>query len=138
MSVEAMRNYEEFSKSLRNFHDWMGESAPGAMDLDFFVERKGQFLVIEMKPWQRGVALNYGQHKALHALSKQPNTRVYLAGEDKGERIHLACFNTAPPPVVRRNGRTVCWWPPDRFIPTDRAGLRELVSEWWADASEAA
>lgn len=131
-TIDPVRNFEAFSKSLRDFHSWLGDAAPGATDLDFFCERKGHFLVIEAKPWTKGVTLLYGQHRALYQLSRQPNTRVYLAGEDD-DAIHLACFNTSPAPVVRGNR---VWWPPDRFIPTDQAGLRKLVRAWWSDSGD--
>lgn len=135
-AVDALRNYGEFQKSLRDFAGWLGNAAPGASDLDFVCERNGHFLVCELKPWQRGIVVPYGQHKMLWRLSQQPNTRVYLVGEDDGERLHVACFNTAPAPVVRRYGRRVeCWWPPDRFVPSDKEAMRELVRSWWSDAS---
>jgi hypothetical protein len=134
---EAIRNFDTFSKSLRNFHDWLGDAVPGAMDVDFFVERKGQFLVVELKPWTRGVVLSYGQHLALYRLSCAPGFRVYIAGED-GEDVHVALVNDAPKPeFTRSRGRVEAWWRPERFMPVGREGLKHIVKSWWADAGEA-
>lgn len=131
---DPLRSYEEWRKSVRNF-EWLQDAAPGAMDVDFLLERGGHFLVVEAKPWMKGVSVPYGQHKALLALSRQAETRVYLAGED-GDVLHLACYNTSPAPFIRKVGRKCdAWWPPDRFIPTTRDGLRSIVKAWWEDAS---
>lgn len=132
--TDPLRNYETWRQSIRNF-EWLQDAAPGAMDVDFLLERGGQFLIVEAKPWMKGVSVPYGQHKALLALSRLPKARVYLAGED-GERLHLACYNTSPAPIIRKVGRKCdAWWPPDRFIPSDQGGLRVIVRAWWEDAS---
>jgi len=133
-----LRNFDEWERSLRNF-DWLGDAVPGGMDLDFMVERKGNFLVIEGKPWwsgSGGVSVPYGQHLALYRLSRQENFRVYLVGEE-GDLLHLLHYNDAPKPQVRRRaGKPEAWWPPERFIPTNRDGLRRILRGWWRDASE--
>lgn len=132
-AVAPIRNFEEWSKSLRNFADWLGSAAPGAMDVDFLCERNGQFLVIESKAWQKGLAVPYGQHKALYALSKEPNFRVYLAGEDGDDVIHLARYDTSPKPTFMRQ-RKAMWWSPEVFIPSTKEQLASLVKAWWNDA----
>lgn len=140
---QAMRNFEEWQRSLRNF-EWLSDVVPGAMDIDVMVERKGHFLIIETKPFMPkvGVYVGYGQHKALYALSKQPNTTVYLIGDDAGTaqrlpRRYLLCYNAMPAPaVIRRNGKPHAYWPVEKFIPTNTEGLQQIVREWWDDASE--
>lgn len=130
-----LRSHAAWARSMRNF-EWLLDSVSGAMDVDCMIERNGHFLIIEGKPWSGGVRMPYGQHKALYALSKQPNTRVYLVGED-GEDIHVALYNEAPKPVYIRTG-SVAFWPPERFVPTTKEGLSKMVQAWWRTADEAA
>jgi hypothetical protein len=128
---DPLRSYEEWQTSVRNF-SWMENAAPGAMDVDCLIERKGQFLVIEAKPWRTGVVMPYGQHRALFQLSELENFRVYLVGED-GEDIHVALYDGAPAPIYLRD-RSASYWPPERFVKTTKAKLRDMVSAWWRDA----
>lgn len=130
----TMRNFEEWQRTLRNFEGWLDGAVPGAMDVDFFCERNGNFLVIESKPWRKGVVVPYGQHKALYALSKVEKFRVYLAGED-GDVVHLARVDTAPKPKYLRKSNEVLWTP-DTFIPSTHKELRKLVAAWWKDAAD--
>ena len=101
--TDPLRSYDQWQASIRNF-EWLGDVASGAMDVDVLIERKGNFLVIEGKPWVKGVKMPYGQHKALYALSQQPKTRVYLVGESKNH-LHVACYNTSPAPIYLRRER---------------------------------
>lgn len=136
MTEESLlRSHETWAESVRNFQ-WLHEAVSGAMDVDLMVERKGHFLFIEAKPWQDGVVMPYGQHKALYALSKQHNTRVYLIGEGK-DHLHVVCYNTAPAPVYLR-GKRCSYFPPDRFIPTTKDALADMVNAWWKDADASA
>jgi hypothetical protein len=130
--VDPLTSFEAFSESIRNFAGWLGEAAPGGMDVDFLCERNSHFLVIEAKPWRSGVVMSYGQHKALYALSKVDKFRVYLAGED-GDVVHLARVDLAPKPQYLRKSREVLWLP-EVFIPTSKEQLASLVSAWWRDA----
>lgn len=130
--VSPLRNFDAWEKSLKNFAGWLGRAAPGAMDVDFLCEKGGQFLVIEAKPWQRGVSVPYGQHKALYALSLLREFRVYLAGEDD-DVIHLARVDLSPKPSYDRRTKT-CWWSPEVFIPSTKEQLASLVESWWKDA----
>lgn len=132
--VDEIRNFAKFQDSLRNFQ-WLNGVAPGAMDVDCLIERKGNFLVFEGKEWQGGVVVPYGQHLALYRLSQQPQFRVYLVGEDD-DQLHLMMYNDAPAPVIRRRGRATAWWPPSRFIPTTKEQLARLVKAWWKDAED--
>lgn len=133
-TVSPLNNFEAFTESIRNFAGWLGDAAPGGMDVDFLCECNGKFLVIEAKPWRSGVVMQYGQHKALYALSKQDGFRVYLAGED-GDVIHLARVDLSPKPrYLRRSGQVL--WEPDVFIPSTKEQLSSLVSAWWRDAKD--
>ncbi|MFA5937379.1 MAG: hypothetical protein WC822_05915 [Candidatus Paceibacterota bacterium] len=136
--VAPIRNPKKMVEGLKNFHSWLGDVVPGACDVDFICERKHRFLVIELKDWFHGIHVPYGQHLLLYRLSKQPNTRVYLAGE-AGETIHMAQYNDAPAPkFVKRNGRTFAYWEPARFLPLSKDGVRSVVQAWWEDAADAA
>ena len=128
----ALRSYDTWADSMRNF-SWLLDSVSGAMDVDCLIERKGNFLIIEAKPWSKGVRLPYGQHRALYQLSLQPNTRVYIVGEDKDETIHVASYNNATKPIYVRKSNMI-FWPPDRFVPTSKDGLSKMVKAWWRDA----
>lgn len=127
----ALRNYDTWAGSMRNFQ-WLLDSVSGAMDIDCLIERKGNFLVVEAKPWTKGVRMSYGQHRALYQLSLQPNTRVYLVGEDRDETIHVTCYNNSPRPIYIRKSNSVLW-PPERFVPTTKDGLSKIVKAWWKD-----
>jgi hypothetical protein len=134
MAEQKMRSFDNWQESMRNF-SWLLESVSGAMDVDCLIERKGNFLIVEGKPWSRGVRMPYGQHRALYQLSLQPNTRVYLVGEDKDDTIHVACYNNSPKPVYVK-GKNLIFWPPDRFVPTTKDGLATIVQAWWKDAGD--
>jgi hypothetical protein len=125
-SVDAWR------KSISDF-SWLKEAVSGATDLDLFVERKGKFFVAEGKPWQRGVIMPYGQHRALFQLARLPQFRVYLVGESNNS-IHVANVGTSPAPIVRRGRPTTAWWPPERFIKTSRDKFADTLRAWWNDA----
>jgi hypothetical protein len=133
--MSELRSFDSWNKSLRNF-EWLTEACSGAMDIDVFIERKGQFLVIEGKPWQDGVDISYGQHKALYALSKQPNTTVYLVGEAPRDVLYVACFNSSPAPQYVRHKRAM-WWPADRFQRTTKNKFKNYVEAWWKEAEAA-
>lgn len=132
---ERLRSYSAWRKSVKNF-DWLQESVSGAMDVDLLVERKGHFLIIEGKPWygQGGILLPYGQHRALYQLSKQPNTTVYLLGED-GDDVYIAGYHEHPSPRYWR-GSSQAYWPPDRFRKTTKHAIRLMLQQWWEAASE--
>ncbi len=128
-----LNSYKAWQESLRNF-EWLNEVVPGAMDVDVMVERHGKFLVLEGKRWASGVDVPYGQHRALLALSKVPQFRVYLVGEGE-ERLHLLDYRRAFAGRPRKVGRILkVWLPPDLFIPSNPDGLRALVKGWWDDA----
>ena len=122
---------------MKSFESWLGDVVPGACDIDFVCERGHNFLFIELKDYYHGIHVPYGQHLLLFRLSKQPNTRVYLAGED-GDTIHMASYNDAPKPdFVKKNGKVMAYWPPARFLPLTKDGVRSVVESWWQDAEAA-
>jgi len=132
---QTLRSYANWATSVRNF-EWLMDSVSGAMDVDCLIERRGHFLVVEGKPWNNGVNLPYGQHRALYALSQQPRTRVYLVGEKpKDDVLHVACVNTSPKPVFVR-GTNQVWWKPETFTPTTRELFVLMVRAWWEDCDE--
>jgi hypothetical protein len=135
--LEPLRNFEAWQQSVRNFEAWLkGTKAPGAMDVDALIERRGQFLVFEGKPWTNGVSFGYGQHLALQALAKVENFTVYLIGEsDDGTRWLMPYSESAKPITSRKNGKLTVWWQPKCFLPVDTDYLKKLVDRWW-DAAD--
>lgn len=126
--TDPLRSYENFQASIREF-SWLQDVVPGAMDVDILIERHGHFLVVEGKPWRKGVVLPYGQHRALYQMSLLPNFQVYLVGED-GNDLHVALYNDAPAPLYWRR-TSESFWPPERFIKTDKAKMADIVRAWW-------
>ena len=61
-SMATLNDYDTWKASLRNF-DWLEDVVSGATDLDVFIERKGQFLVLETKAWlpDTGMRMPFGQ-----------------------------------------------------------------------------
>lgn len=135
MSKPGMRDFDKWSESIRNF-EWLADAAPGGMDVDCLIERKGKFLVFEGKPWRKGVVLPWGQHRALVELAKVPNFRVFLVGE-AGERIFLAEVATAPKPAYMRNSSQALWHP-DSFMETTKPLMAQFVRDWWEEVTNAA
>lgn len=133
--ADPLRSYDEWSKSLRNFESWLGDAAPGAMDVDALIERRGKFLFLESKPWQGvGIAMGLGQYLALSALSELEGVSVWLVGETGGdERFVLDVKPGAQ--KIRRLGRTHAWWGAEAFDRVTVEQLQERVREWWEEAS---
>lgn len=130
---QKMRSYEQWHASLQNF-EWLSEVVPGAMDVDVFIERRGHFLVIEAKPWQNGVNVGFGQHLALEALSKLDEFDVFLVGEVEGkDSLKVIRYDAGEP--IKKGTRPV-WFPPRRFLSTNKAGLAQIVKGWYDEASK--
>lgn len=132
----VIRNEQAFADSLRNFASWLGDVVPGASDIDFMCERNGFVLVLEGKPWTNGVNVPYGQHKALKALSEKPGFTLYLVGESGSDRVYVMRYNASNKPLVtRQDGKPYAWHPADRFIPSTKDGVKDLVGAWWEAAA---
>lgn len=128
--ADELRSFSSWQRSLRNF-DFLTSAVPGGMDIDLMVERAGNFLFIEGKHYNHGIHVNYGQHKALFSLCRQPNTTVYLIGETDGLKFHLLRYDPEVKPQFVRKGRVSAYWAPERFIPVSRNGLTDVVVQWW-------
>lgn len=129
--LDPLRSYDEWAKSVRNFHAWLGTAVPGASDIDLMVERSGNFLVIEAKPWTNGVTLGYGQHLALARLCELDSHSVYLVGESD-EKVYVMAYSPHTKPITsKKSGKLLAWFPPKCFLPATRDGLKETVAEWW-------
>jgi hypothetical protein len=92
-------------------------------DLDGFVERKGQFLVLETK--QPGVGIPMGQRLTFEALVKMPQFTVVIIWGKKGEPQALQVWTAKGKQTYRH---------------ADLALLRRVVSAWyaWANAQAGA
>lgn len=132
-TAEKIRNLEKFEKSLRCFDTWLGDTVSGAMDVDCLIERNNNFLFLEAKPWQRGVAMGFGQHLTLERLSNQPSTTVLLVGEH-GDELYLAEMG-AKQPIIERKGRLTAFYWPKMFRESNVDGLRAYVQDWWSSVS---
>lgn len=134
MTVEKIRDWEKFEGTLRDYASWLGSAVPGASDLDFVVERRGHFLVLEAKPWSNGINVGFGQYLMLETLAKIDAFDVYLVGEaPKSGACYLLRLDPANPPVKKAT-RPV-WYPPRRFMRMTRDTLREFVKNWFEEAS---
>lgn len=130
-----MRDFDAWSKSLRNF-EWLSDVVPGATDLDVFIERRGQFLVLETKTYSigSGVRVPFGQYLALKALADLDQFTVLLVGEVEGfpERLYYLNLNDREPTMVRT---APVWFKSRQFTATTKEGLAELCKGWWEEAS---
>jgi len=133
--ADPLRSYDEWSKSLRCFDSWLGDAAPGAMDVDALIERRGKFLFLESKPWQGvGIAMGLGQYLALSALSELEGVSVWLVGETGGVEWYVLDVKPGAQ-KIRRSGRTHAWWGVESFDRVTVKQLQERVREWWEEAS---
>jgi hypothetical protein len=88
------------------------------MDVDFLVERNGQFLVLETKA--PNVAIGIGQKRALEAMARLPQfTVAAIWGKPDEAEALQEC----------RNGT---WM---RATPIDNAGLWAWASDWWVSVN---
>ncbi|MBZ5782267.1 hypothetical protein, partial [Klebsiella aerogenes] len=84
--------------------EWLADSVPGATDLDVFIERRGQFLVLETKAYSvgSGVRVPFGQYLALKALSALPEFTVLLVGEtDDEDKFYVLNMEEREPTKIR-------------------------------------
>lgn len=132
--VEPLRNYDQFQKSLRDFHSWLGPVVSGACDIDFCCERNGGFLFIEAKPIEtHGITFGYGQHLLLWRLSRQPRTTLWLVGEGKNT-LYLADYSTPiPPKFFRRGGKAMVQWEHHALEEITKEDLRRRTEAWWEE-----
>jgi len=139
VTAQTLTNFEEFERSLRCFDNWLTGVVPGAMDIDCLIERRGKFLLFELKPWKgTGVAVSYGTHLCLKGLAGLAGFTVYLVGEEpdeSGTRLHVVNYSDADPHIAPYRGRSEAWFPDPQFADTTVGELRELVRAWWATAS---
>lgn len=139
-SAQTLRSYEEFERSLRCFDNWLTGVVPGAMDLDCLIERRGHYLVFELKPWKgSGVAVSYGTHLCLKGLAGLEGFTVYLVGEEShsdGTHLHVVNYSDADPRIGAYRGRTEAWFPAEQFADTTVSELRGTVRNWWQSSSQ--
>ena len=143
--IEPLQDYENFQKSLRNFHSWLQGVVSGASDIDLLIERRGQFLVAELKPWTDGVTLPYGQHLAIQSLAALPQFQVYLVGESDAlspeilpqpATLYVCSVGGSQQPVIHRKpGSLRAWYEPRLFRQVTLSEFQSMVREWWAAAS---
>ena len=144
--IDPLRDYENFQKSLRSFHSWLEGIVSGASDVDLMIERRGHFLVAELKPWTNGVTLPYGQHLAIQSLARLPQFEVYLVGEQGPPventspsvvtgLIHFCKIDATQQPVIHRTGSLQAWYEPRLFRSGTIPDFQEVVRQWWEKAS---
>lgn len=135
MTMDPLRSFDSFKRSLRDFLSWLPKSVPGAMDIDCLLERHGHILIVEGKPWDSrgGVYLTYGQYKALVALSSKEDTTVLLVGQD-GDAWRFLNLAKARKPEFHKNGphgQSAMWYAEAAFTATDRQQFGLLVEQWY-------
>ena len=145
--IDPLRDYEGFVHSLRNFHSWLEGIVSGASDVDLLIERRGHFLVAELKPWTQGVTLPYGQHLAIQSLARLEQFEVYLVGEQghsptentsprvEPGLIHFCRIDSSQQPVIHRQGHLQAWYEPRLFRRGQIQDFQEVVRQWWEKAS---
>lgn len=134
--ADPLRSYEEFQKSFRFFESWIGGAAPGATDIDCLIERRGNFLVLESKPWAgMGVVVGLGQHLALTALARLQEVDVWLIGESASGERYVTELKDGNVPRVRRSNRVHAYYPADLFQAVSVEQLQAKVRGWWDEAS---
>lgn len=129
---ELLKDYNAWKRSLRNF-SWLQGTVPGATDIDVFIERRGNFMVMETKPWipKVGVRLPFGQYLALIALAKIPKFTVLLIGEATDDKLYVLNIADAP---GTKNRTLPVWYKSAQFIRMDKEGLAEMVGGWYEEA----
>ena len=135
---DAVRNPASVLQGIRNFHSWVGNAVPGAQDIDFCVERHGNFFVAEGKPRMgEKIELPMGQHITLRAMAALPAFTVYLIGEPSGRTKKFAVADVSD--LARgdyKNGNKLGWYV-DRhpFRLMDVSELQQLLRAWWDEHS---
>lgn len=131
---QEMRDFDAWSRSIKNF-EWLADAVPGATDLDVFIERRGQFLVLETKNYSvgSGVRVPFGQYLALLALSKLETFTVYLVGETDDEDV-LYVLNLADREPTKIRTAPV-WFKSRQFTRTTKEGLAAMCKGWFDESS---
>jgi len=128
--MDPLRSYDEFSRSLRSFADWLPKEVSGATDLDCVMERNGSVLVLELKPWANGVTVPYGQYKTLKVLDAM-GCHVYVIGETgKDVWYVMPLWQHMYDGEYLRKGSQMKW-SEENFTRMTKAGLQRLVKRWW-------
>jgi hypothetical protein len=101
-------------------YKWLGNALPGKVaptDVDFLLERNGNFLVMEFKP--EGVPLGAGQRIALKALVRK-GFDVWVVREVDPAWVGVTVLNARGDEDAQRR--------------MTRTELVREVSEWWEEA----
>lgn len=132
--AESIRDFDKWSNSLRNF-EWLTDSLPGATDIDVFIERKGNFLILETKEWGKnyGIRIPFGQYLALMALTKIPQFTVILIGETKDPDEMYWLDLREHDGRKYRTGPVL--YPHTLFESVNRERLQEMVEHWYSSAT---
>ena len=131
---QRMRDFDAWKASLKNF-EWLANAVPGATDLDVFIERRGQFFVLETKAYSigSGVRVPFGQYLALKALCALPEFTVYLVGEtDDPDKFYVLNMADREPTKIRTQP---VWYKTRQFERTTKEGLAIKATEWYKEAS---
>lgn len=128
--MSEIRDFETWSKSLRNFSDWLGDCVPGASDIDCVIERRHNFLVMEGKTLGgNGIQVPVGQAIMLDSLASVPRFTVYLVGEGPQGGKHLIQWT----PGLGQRAKGPRFIQKDWMRPKTNAQLQTLVREWWEE-----
>lgn len=94
-------------------------------DIDFIVERKGNFLVMELKVENKQIF--YGQELMLMNLSKIPKFTVVLAYHKPRSKCSLCGAIHDKPEFT-----SIRIYPSLKVVPITNEGLKNIVSEWYS------
>jgi hypothetical protein len=133
-----LNDRDRFEQSIHSF-DWIRDAAPGATDLDCFIEVNDHFLLFEGKRWEEplgGVSIPLGQYRALKALDRVPAFTIYIVGEcGEGHepRFKLLRFGVFPP----YEKGAYRHFPAGLFQAATEDDMRQVVRRWIVDARRA-
>lgn len=123
MSAIDQRHY------IKTFHDFdifkgcFGNSKIMPSDIDFIVERKNNFLMMEFKPEDKAVF--YGQELLLQRLSRVPKFTVVLVFHSRGRTLH-----------EKLDVKAMKEYPNGERIEANNKNLIIFVTEWYAKADK--
>lgn len=133
--ASTLRDRDAFERSLRNYEAFLDEAGiPGGCDVDLTIERRGNHVVFEGKPWRGGVTVPVGQYMALRSLSEKDRVSVVVVGEtgDDDGTVYIANLAHAKAAgLIANEARGVPFVQAAAFRKTTWSGLAAFIGDWY-------